>query len=93
MRRAAFLLLFFLAACATPPPETAEIPASRDDVTTALHLQLEMVLQQREELEGVDGPDAERARDELNRLAAEITIRIVRIDPNARPRELVERAR
>lgn len=79
------LVLAVVAACATPPPEGGDIPASRADVTAALYRQLEMVLDRRAEIENAPGPDAERERDELNRLAAEITLSILRIDPDARP--------
>jgi hypothetical protein len=84
VRRAA-LLLALAAACATPAPESGDIPANRADVTAALYRQLEMVLERRAEIEGADSPSAEREREELNRLAAEITLRILRIDPDARP--------
>jgi len=87
MRRVAVLAL--LAACVTRAPVQEEVPASREDVTASLYKQLDLVLARQAEIE--NDPAANAEREELLRLAAEIAVRIVRIDPDADVRHLVHR--
>ncbi|MHC4548891.1 MAG: hypothetical protein ACYTEZ_08940 [Planctomycetota bacterium] len=82
MRRAGPILLL-LAACASAPPTPEELPANREDVAAALHAQLDDVLARRAAIADDEGEAAERERAELKRLADEIAVRIVRIDPDA----------
>jgi hypothetical protein len=89
--RPSLVPLLLLAACAGTAPEPADVSATREDVTASLYRQLELVLARQEELASEVGPQAERERQELLRLAAEIAIRIVRIDPEADGRVLVDR--
>ena len=88
MRRAAACLL--LAACATQAPVQEELPASRDDVAAALYAQLARVLDRHAAIGGDESEAAARERAELRRLADEIAVRIVRIDPEADVDALVE---
>lgn len=90
MRRAAVVACAVLAACATPAPEQEELPASRDDVTAALYAQLARVLERHAAIAGDDSPAAARERAQLRRLADEIAVRIVRIDPDADVDALVQ---
>jgi len=88
MRRAAACVL--LAACATQAPVQEELPANRDDVTVALYDQLARVLERHAAIANEEGAEAARERTELRRLADEIAVRIVRIDPSADVDALVE---
>jgi len=87
----ALALLLLLAACTTTAPEPRDVSATREDVTASLYRQLDLVLARHEELATETDPATERERQELLRLAAEIAIRIVRIDPEADGSGLVER--
>ena len=89
MRRAALMLL--LAACASRPPTETTAAASRADVTASLYQQLDLVLARQAKLADATDGAATRERAELLRLAAEIAIRIVRIDPHANGYALVDR--
>ena len=89
MSSARALLLLALASCAARPPEDEELPANRSDVAMSLYRQLDLVIARHDELGS--GPGSEREREELRRLAHEIAVRIVRIDPNADVRALVEK--
>jgi len=84
------VLLLFGACRSAPAPE--ETPtASRAEVTIALYSQLQMVLERHNTLsENVD-PAAQAEREQLVRLAAEIAVRIVRVDPEADVAQLVDR--
>ena len=88
MRRAAACVL--LAACATQTPVQEELPANRDDVTVALYEQLARVLERQAAIANEEGEEAAREQTELRRLADEIAVRIVRIDPSADVDALVE---
>lgn len=91
MRRAAALFLASLGACATRAPVDEELPADRSDVAQSLYEQLDLVIARHDAL-GRDGDAmAEREREDLRRLAHEIAVRIVRIDPNADVRALVDK--
>jgi len=84
MRRKGLCLLLALAACHAPPPEPDEpATASRQEVTLALHRQLQLVLERYQQLATDNSEFAREEQDELVRLAAEIAVRIVRIDPKA----------
>ncbi|MEM8885036.1 MAG: hypothetical protein AAGD14_13270 [Planctomycetota bacterium] len=61
------------------PEEPAR--ASREEVTLALYRQLRLVLERHDELSALEDPAADAEREELVRLAAEIAVRIARIDP------------
>lgn len=90
MSSARALLLLALASCAARPPEDREeLPANRSDVAMSLYRQLDLVIARHDDLG--DDPGSEREREELRRLAHEIAVRIVRIDPNADVRALVEK--
>ena len=89
MKRTIALLL--LAACASRPPSPPSVSASRTDVTASLYQQLDLVLARQAELADATEEAAVRERAELLRLAAEIAIRIVRIDPQADGDALVDR--
>jgi len=91
VRHAALTLLLLAGACATAQPSDQEIEAKREDVTASLYRQLDLVLGRQEELAFERTPAALRERAELLRLAAEIAIRIVRIDTRADGQHLVER--
>ena len=82
-----------LAGCAAPAPEREELPASRADVIRALYRQLDMVLEQHAALEERDDVPTRAERQELMLLAAEIAVRILRIDPNANLGRLEELTR
>lgn len=77
------LLAAALAGCAASRPVPEDPPASRDDVTAALHEQLDLVLARRAALADSTDPGAWEERQELTHLADEIALRIVRIDPDA----------
>ena len=81
--RAAALLLLAAAGCRSPQPPPEDPPANRRDVTAALHEQLDLVLQRHAELAESEEPEDREERQELARLADEIALRIVRIDPDA----------
>jgi len=91
VRLAACALAAAVAGCASVAPEPEETPASRDDVAAALYHQLELVLDREAVLEREGDEAAGQERAELLRLAAEIAVRIVRIDPQADIKDLVER--
>jgi len=65
--------------------------ASRAEVTLALYQQLEFVLERHDELLDDLESSAQAEREELVRLAAEIAVRIVRVDPEADVDSLVAR--
>ena len=88
-KRLGWLLL--VAACAAPAIDPEEPPADREDVSGALHRQLDLVLARHNELAETGEPLARQERAELGRLANEITLRIFRIDPNADVRALLEK--
>ena len=88
------VLLLFGACRSAPAPEEAPT-ASRAEVTIALYSQLQMVLERHNTLsetlsENVE-PAAQAEREQLVRLAAEIAVRIVRVDPEADVAQLVDR--
>ena len=89
MRRTAWLLVF--AACVAKPPSSEELPADRDDVAVALYKQFDEVLTRRTEIREAEGEEAQREKEELDRLADEIAVRIVRIDPDADVSALVRK--
>ena len=89
MKRTALMLL--LAACASRPSTPTTAAASRADVTASLYQQFDLVLARQAELADATDGAATRERAELLRLAAEIAIRIVRIDPQADGNALVDR--
>jgi len=89
MRRALPLLLL-AAACASTQSAPAEVPASEADVTASLYKQLELVLHRQAELEDESTEAATEERAELLRLAAEIAVRIARMDPQADIPALIE---
>jgi hypothetical protein len=91
MKHALSLLLLCAAACTTAQPSDTEIEAKREDVTASLYRQLDLVLARQEELATERTQAALHERSDLLRLAAEIAIRIVRIDPQADGQRLVER--
>ena len=92
VRTGALAWVALLAACASRAPESADLPASRDDVTAALYKQLELVLARHEELAHDETPAALREREELARTAGEISVHLARLDPNADLRTLIEQA-
>ena len=81
-RRYLWAPVLLLAACASTPAEDPEPPtASRADVVRALQLQLKMVRDRQLEI-SAESTDAARVEEEhLSRLAAEIVIMLLRIDP------------
>ncbi|MGH7163686.1 MAG: hypothetical protein ACREID_09390 [Planctomycetota bacterium] len=87
----AALLALLVTACASRFEAPEELPASREDVTAALYRQLDLVLARQAALAAKAEPEAARERAELLRLAAEIAVRIVRVDPQANVAALVER--
>ena len=89
MKRA--LLLILLAACATPPQEQDDVAASRADVTASLYRQLEFVLARQMELADQTDEATIEERAELLRLAVDIAVSIVRIDPDVDRNILAER--
>ena len=70
-------------ACKTSPPPEEPATASRAEVTLALYRQLHLVLERHDELGTKETDLARDEQDELVRLAAEIAVRIVRVDPEA----------
>ena len=90
MKRAPLLFLL-TAACVHSAPVQEDVPASREDVTASLYKQLDLVLARQATLEANNDPGTAAEREELLRLAAEIAVRIVRIDPDADVRHLVHR--
>ncbi|MHC4957549.1 MAG: hypothetical protein ACYTGN_04175 [Planctomycetota bacterium] len=91
MKNVLLVLLLCAAACTTAQPSDTEIEAKREDVTASLYRQLDLVLARQEKLADEPTQDALNERSELLRLAAEIAIRIVRIDPQADGQRLVDR--
>ncbi len=89
--RALLLLLLLLAGCAAAPDSDERVAADREDVKRALYRQLDEVLARRQALAGEEGEAAARERDDLDRLADEIAVRIVRLDPDADVDVLVRR--
>ena len=84
-------VLLLLGACRSAPAPEESPTASRAEVTIALYSQLQMVLERHNTLsENVD-PAAQAEREQLVRLAAEIAVRIVRVDPEADVAQLVDR--
>jgi len=85
------LALLLLASCSTPPDREERVAADREDVTRALHAQLDEVLARRKAIADEEGAVADRERADLDRLADEIAKRIVRLDPDADVDVLVRR--
>jgi len=86
----AVLVLF--GACQSPPEPQEPATASRAEVTIALYTQLQLVLERHDTLSDAEtDPAASTEREQLVRLAAEIAVRIVRVDPDADVARLVER--
>ena len=85
----AVLLLF--GACRSAPEPEEPATASRAEVTIALYSQLQMVLERHDTLSEVVDAAAQSEREQLVRLAAEIAVRIVRVDPDADVAQLVDR--
>lgn len=83
MRANGLWLLLALAACQAPPPPEEPATASLAEVTHALRRQLELVLERRVVLSDADSESARAEQDQLLRLAEDIAIRIVRVDPHA----------
>jgi hypothetical protein len=79
---AAFLLLV-AAGCQAPVEPDEPATASRAEVTLALYRQLEFVLRRHDILATELQRESQLEREELVRLAAEIAVRIVRVDPEA----------
>ncbi len=74
--------LLALTGCAAPPSLDEEgLPARRADVTRALYRQLDLVLSERHVL-AADDPAVAAEHERLSRLADEIALRIVRVDPD-----------
>ena len=71
-------------ACRAPQPEPGPATATREDVVEALHSQLELVIERRDELAPDESAAAQNEREILAELAVEIAVRIVQIDPHAR---------
>ena len=78
-------------ACRSAPESEAPATASRTEVTLALYRQLQFVLDRHDRLTTDLDSAAQAEREELVRLAAEIAVRIVRVDPDADVDRLVER--
>jgi hypothetical protein len=85
---AALVAAALLGACQSGKPLPEDPPASREDVTAALQDQLDLVLARHDALAGSEDPAALEERHELARLADEIALRLVRIDPEADVEEL-----
>ena len=83
MTARAALVMVLLAACASKPPQHDEVHASRADVTASLYRQLEFVLEQQSALADQVDDAAMAERAQLLRLAIDIAVSIVRIDPDA----------
>lgn len=84
-------LLLLLGACAGTAERDERVAADRKDVQHALYRQLDGVLARRQAIAGEEGEAAAREREELDRLADEIAVRIVRLDPDADVDALVRR--
>ena len=92
LRRGALpCVLLLLGACAAAPAPDEPATASRTEVTIALYTQFQLVLDRHSVLSDVADPAAQDEREQLVRLAAEIAVRIVRVDPDADVRDLVKR--
>ncbi|MHC4939615.1 MAG: hypothetical protein ACYTHK_11645 [Planctomycetota bacterium] len=83
MRAKGLWLLLALAACKAPPVEEEPATASRAEVTHALHQQWELVCERLDLLATADPEEVRAEQLQLVRLAAEIAVRIVRVDPHA----------
>ena len=83
MRAKGLWLLFTLAACQAPLPPEEPATASRAEVTLALYAQLQLVRERHAALAAADSEAAREEQDQLVRLAAEIAVRIFRVDPEA----------
>jgi len=83
-------VLLFGGCRSAPEPDEPAI-ASRAEVTVALYQQLQLVLERHDRLVNEIDTAAQAEREELVRLAAEIAVRIVRVDPEADVDQLVER--
>lgn len=84
-------LLLLLGACAGTAERDERVAADRGDVQHALYRQLDDVLARRQAIADEEGEAATREREELDRLADEIAVRIVRLDPDADVDKLVRR--
>ena len=71
-------------ACRAPQPEPEPATATRAEVAEALHLQFALVIERHDELAPNESAAAQNEREILAELAAEIALRILRIDPRAR---------
>jgi len=87
----AFLLACVAAGCASRTIDEDGLPARRADVTAALYRQLDLVIDWRVELAANRDEDTARERERLSRLADEIALRIVRIDPDVDLQRLQEK--
>jgi len=76
-------LATLLTACQSAPPEEEPATATRAEVALALRRQLHYVRERHETLRDDDSPEARAEKEELVRLAMEIALRILRIDPEA----------
>jgi len=84
-------LLLLLAACSSTRDGDERVAADREDVKHALYVQLDEVLARRKAIAKEEGEAAAREREDLDRLADEIAVRIVRLDPDANVDTLVKR--
>ena len=91
LRLAACSVLLLFGACRSAPEPEEAPTASRAEVTIALYSQLQMVLERHDTLSENAEPAAQTEREQLVRLAAEIAVRIVRVDPEADVAQLVDR--
>jgi hypothetical protein len=72
-----------LTACQSRPESEEPATATRAEVTLALWRQFRYVRARHEELEADESEAAREERKELERLALEIALRILRVDPDA----------
>ena len=86
------IALFVLGSgCRAPVAPDEPATASRAEVTLALYRQLEFVLRRHDLLAAEIEIESQLEREQLVRLAAEIAVRIVRVDPEANVDNLVLR--
>jgi len=88
--RAGLFVALLVAACGAPAVRDEPAAAEREDVCAALYRQLDEVLARRVAIEAED-ETATREREELGRLADDIAVRIVRLDPDADVDAIVRR--
>jgi len=89
-RYATLPLVLLLAACKAPESGENPVAAEREDVCAALYRQLDEVLARRDAIDEEDDT-AVREREELARLADDIAVRIVRLDPDVDVDAIVRR--